>query len=177
MGRWFAAFFIAFVLMSTLSGFLAGGDGYAITALSGNENSSDATINVNSTDGFLAANSTFWIDNERMYYTGKTANTFTGVTRGYDSTGATTHSIGAKVYTEDANTTAYAMGFDIANKSLPSIGAGLITKTLPRIMQFNFVFLQGDLWFIGVLFYGTFAGFMLSLTTVALTTVTSILKR
>ena len=183
MGRWMAGFFILFVFMSTLSGMLAGGDGYAITTLSAGINSSANVVTVPTTAGFLTANSIFWIDTEQLGYTGSTANSFTGVTRAQGGTTAAAHALGAKVYTDDASAASYAMGFDIPKTvaksgifSVISVAAGLFTITLPRIMQFNFVFLQGDLWMIGILFYGSFIGMLLTISISSLSGATTILR-
>lgn len=60
-----------------------------------NMNSSQTTANVN-TAGFPSTG-TLVIDSEVMTYTGKTANTFTGLTRGAFGTTAALHSSGASV--------------------------------------------------------------------------------
>jgi len=57
---------------------------------------SATTVNVASTAGF-AAHGRIWIDAEQMNYTGKTTNTFTGVTRGLAGSAATTHVLGSPV--------------------------------------------------------------------------------
>lgn len=87
-------------IYATLTGFGAGGWGgataiAATTTLNGALNSSATTITVVSTTGFAAAGS-IGIDGEYITYSGKTATTFTGCTRGVGST-ATSHSSGATV--------------------------------------------------------------------------------
>ena len=68
------------------------------TSLSANLDASNTTISVTSTTGFSNATGTILIDQELATYTGNTAITFTGATRGANGTIATTHSNGAIVY-------------------------------------------------------------------------------
>lgn len=67
-----------------------------ITTLNGALNSSATTITVVSTASFPTSG-TVKIDSEQITYTGTTATTFTGATRGANSTVAASHSSGASV--------------------------------------------------------------------------------
>lgn len=62
----------------------------ASTDLDGALNSTDTTITVNSTSGF-SDTGTLLIGSEQITYTGKTSITFTGCTRGANSTAAASH--------------------------------------------------------------------------------------
>jgi len=82
---------------TTLTGWGAGGFGgtttiSATTTLNGALNSSATTITVNSTTGFTATGA-IGINGEYITYSGKTATTFTGCTRGVGST-AVAHNSG-----------------------------------------------------------------------------------
>ena len=66
------------------------------TLLDGGINNSVTTVTVDSTTGFEAIG-TITIGSENISYTGKTNTTFTGCTRGADSTSAATHSDDATV--------------------------------------------------------------------------------
>ena len=68
------------------------------TTLSLNLSAANTTITVTSTTGFSNATGTVLIDQELATYTGNTAVTFTGATRGANGTVATTHSNGSIVY-------------------------------------------------------------------------------
>lgn len=70
-------------------------DGYT-TLTASMTNTSTAAIQVVSTAGFLSSGAIL-IDNEIIKYTGKTATTFTGITRGAYSSSTSAHSIGAYV--------------------------------------------------------------------------------
>ncbi len=66
------------------------------TLLDGGINNSVTTVTVDSTTGFEAIG-TITVGSENISYTGKTSTTFTGCTRGADSTSAATHSDDATV--------------------------------------------------------------------------------
>ena len=70
---------------------------HGLTNLSGTHTSSATTITVVSTTAFPSSG-TIQIDSEEITYTGKTATTFTGCTRGANSTTASFHPDGAYVY-------------------------------------------------------------------------------
>ncbi len=73
---------------------------YGSTSLNGTHNSSTSTITVGSTTEFTTSG-TIRIDSEEICYTGKTATTLTGATRGCNATTAATHASGAAVYSLD----------------------------------------------------------------------------
>lgn len=77
-----------------------GGPFYASTLLTNNLNSSSTTVNVASTAGFPSSGSIF-IDTEEVCYAGTTAVSFTGATRGCNSTTAAAHSSGSVAYGSD----------------------------------------------------------------------------
>lgn len=73
---------------------------YGSTVLNGGHNASTSTITVGATTEFTTAG-TIRIDSEEICYTGKTATTLTGATRGCNATTAATHSDSASVYSLD----------------------------------------------------------------------------
>jgi len=85
---------------SSPSGIIMVGDAAAPTvdtALLSQTNNSDTTLTVLSTAGFTTTGSIL-IDTEIITYTGITATTFTGCTRGAAGSTAATHALGAIVY-------------------------------------------------------------------------------
>ncbi len=66
------------------------------TTLNGTISSSATSIVLADASSFTATG-TILIDNERISYTGKSTNTLTGCTRGFNSTAAATHTTGATV--------------------------------------------------------------------------------
>lgn len=68
------------------------------TLLNGSINNSATTINVDSTAGYESTNGTLVIDTEHIAYTGLTATSFTGCTRGIDDTTPASHSDNAIVH-------------------------------------------------------------------------------
>lgn len=73
---------------------------YGSTSLDGAHNTSTSTITVGSTTEFTSSG-TIKIDSEEICYTGKTATTLTGATRGCNSTTAASHTSGTAVYSLD----------------------------------------------------------------------------
>ena len=74
------------------------------TSLTADLNASNTTITVASTTGFSNATGTILMDQELARYTGNTATTFTGATRGSNGTIATSHSNGTIVYNANSFT-------------------------------------------------------------------------
>lgn len=79
----------------------SGGPYYGSTSLSGDHTASASIITVAST-GEFPSSGTVKIESEEICYTGKTATTFTGVTRGCNSTTAAAHTSGSSVYSLNA---------------------------------------------------------------------------
>lgn len=96
---------------------------YGSTSLNGSIGASDTTITVGSTGEFSSIG-TLRIDSEDICYTGKTATTFTGATRGCNATTAASHTTGAAVYNKTAFTLASgASGVLIWTYSADSAGS------------------------------------------------------
>lgn len=78
----------------------------AATTISGSHNSTVTTITVVSTSGFPSSSSGYGflvVESERIEYTGVTSTTFTGATRGADTTTAASHANGVAVtFVQDA---------------------------------------------------------------------------
>ncbi|MBI5643925.1 MAG: Ig-like domain-containing protein [Deltaproteobacteria bacterium] len=70
---------------------------YGSTALDGDHTSAATVINAGTTTEFPSSG-TIRIDSEDICYTGKTATSFTGITRGCNATTAAAHTSGAAVY-------------------------------------------------------------------------------
>lgn len=105
-----AFLYVGFTILGFAS---AGGGGIVITRMTSGITSSQTTIPVESTEGFLAAD-TLVVDTEYMTYSGKTAISFTGVARGINGTAPSAHVGGKNVYTESAGVINSLLGFNIA---------------------------------------------------------------
>ncbi len=99
------------------------------TPLSSGIGAGDTTLPVASTSGFPSAG-TLLIDSEQMSYTGTTAASFTGVTRGINGTTAAAHSSGIRVWgivgsvlvasvTSSVSTTALSSGISVGDTTIP----------------------------------------------------------
>ena len=140
-----------FLLMFILSGWvmtsLSGGGGMLGTSLTAPAAIADDHLHVADTSGFLAVDD-LWLDNEQMHYTGKTATTFTGLTRAVNTTDAATHANSTVVYTVNAGVINQIFGFNIGTLwnswglfALPVIGAKFFTQTIPYLAAGNFTYM------------------------------------
>jgi hypothetical protein len=147
---------IAFMLLlyfglAMCVGILAGGGGYAVTALTAGVDDDDVTLEVTSTSGFLSADY-IELGGEKTLYTGKTATTFTGCTRGYEGTTAEAHPVGTAVYTTSASVINSALGFNIAATvdtmglwSIVSMPTKFLFHTLPNLILMPYQLFRGNL--------------------------------
>lgn len=147
---------IAFMLLLYFSmalgvGILAGGGGYASTSLTAPVDNDDVTFNVTSTAGFLGTDYVE-IGQEVILYTGKTANSFTGITRGCDSTTPQAYAIGAMVYTSAAGTVNSTLGFNIAATvdtmglwSIITVPFQFLFVTIPKLLVMPYQLFRGEL--------------------------------
>jgi len=143
--------------MALSVGILAGGGGYAATPLTLAIDEDDAVIEVASTEGFLSTDYVEFSNGEKTLYTGTTATSFTGCTRGYGGTTATEHPVGTMVYTTPTATINNAMGFNIAATvdsmglwSVATIPWNFLVKTVPRMLLMPYQLFRGDLVIIAV---------------------------
>lgn len=90
MTNLFISCFIVFLAGQMLSFFIEGQIGLATTQLTAAVSNSTTTIPVNSTDGFRSRDFII-IGNEHICYSGMTATSFTGATRGCQKTDADSH--------------------------------------------------------------------------------------
>ncbi len=89
----------------------------AATTLSAAADNSQTTITVTSTAGFASAG-TIVIDAEWITYTGITATSFTGCTRGYSTSDPAAHALGARAYVYQASYVGV-----VADHGIDSIGS------------------------------------------------------
>jgi len=147
---WLMGFMVFIYINLTLLALVGEGVfGVATTTLTGSLTASATTINVGSTTDFLAMN-TIWIDDEEILFTGKTATSFTGVSRGANGTKAASHTSGRAVYSEPAGIVNQVAGFNVAAATttlgtlktivlFPSAMAG----TAARVLTWNYSWLDG----------------------------------
>lgn len=163
--------FFLFMLIGCgiLVGIVAGGGGVVTTTLAADVNAENLTLNVTDTTDFLSEDYVI-IGNEKIFYTGKTTTLFTGCTRGYDDTVAIAHSAGAAVYTAEASSINYALGFNIVAvqdqlgwAAIIAIPFMFFVRTIPQIMRMTTALLTGDLAIISWFFYAMVAGFIVTL--------------
>lgn len=132
-----------------------GNSGVATTRLPDYINSTATTLIVDSTNGFPDYG-IIKIDDEYMsysnteYVSGNTGQMqFTGVTRGIDNTNPSSHDGGSTIYSEGAAGLNDAMSFNVVKVtsnfgifSIPSMVTGFLFGTLPKMLMWNYSFLN-----------------------------------
>lgn len=152
MNKLVVFFTMLFLLGSILSGIMDGAGGINTTQLTLAIDADDVTLTVADTSGFLKYDYV-QIGNEKVQYTNKTDTTFTGCERAYDDTDAVSHVLGSKVYSADSEILNSALGFNVASTGaavgaidIPMVGWNFITKTIPRLIVWDYAWLQTSQW-------------------------------
>lgn len=144
------AFVVLFFVGAFLSFLCENRGGMHSTRLDGAITATDTIIPVESTGGFDPVG-IITIGGERIYYRGTTETAFLATARGYDDTTPVAHSVGEKIMSQDASDLNDALGFNITGVSsgagvfaFPVIAGQFVYHTLPKLITFNFSFLQGE---------------------------------
>jgi hypothetical protein len=187
MVKLFMGILIGFALVSWAVGFLTGSGGLVAAKITAPISSSNTTaLNVTSTSGFPSAGY-IMLQSEIITYTGKTATSFTGLTRGVDNTVAAAHplyekGLSVKAYTEEAGGINKAMGYDIGGiltdsglAGIPVIVWDFFAITLPMIISWqNLDWMTGQLAIIRTILILVCAGFTLALAITGLSNLISV---
>lgn len=166
-------FLLLTIGMGIWAGVYQGGGGYIVTETTSDISDTDIVVPVDDTTEFLdslSGNDDYLtIGEEKIIYTGKTANSFTGCTRGYSGTEAVTHLSGAYVYTATSSAGNSAMGFDVAAIadsmgvwSTIAIPIMFLVITVPHTFVLCAKLFSGDGALIGAMFYAFFAAFAIT---------------
>lgn len=157
------------LVCSVLGAIMKGGGGIEATSLTSDITADAVILPVVGTTDYLSSDYVI-IGGEKVLYTGKTAVSFTGCTRGHDGTEAEPHLEGAMVYTADAAAINNALGFNIAAEqdsmgwwATITIPFKFFATTIPRIVRMNMSFLSGNLAIIGWFWFALAAGFIITL--------------
>lgn len=144
------SFLVIFFIGSLLAFICEGKGGLKATQLEYNVDASSHVLYVSSTSGFDKVG-VIYIEDEQIAYRGVTDNAFLSCSRGYNGTVPATHAAGKRIYTSDASALNRAMGFDVVRISsaggltaFPLVAGGFVIHTLPKLITFDFSFLQGD---------------------------------
>ena len=169
MSKLITFFLFLFTGATMLSAIMEGGGGVLAIELETTIDADATTVEVASTTDFLSSDYII-IGNEKIRYTNTTATDFTGCTRGYDDTTATSHVAGTMVYSPEGSAVEGALGFNVAATtdsmglwSVITIPFFFLTRTLPNIIQMNFSFLSGDLAIIGWFFFAAGTGLVITI--------------
>ena len=169
MSKLITFFLMMLICCSMLGAVMKGGGGIEAVPLTSDITVDAVTLPVSSTTDYLSQDYVI-IGSEKILYTGKTAVSFTGCTRGYDGTDAVPHLEGALAYTAEAGAINNALGFNIAAVQDSMGWWGTITipfrfffTTIPRIIRMNMSFMSGNLAILGWLWFAMAAGFVITL--------------
>ncbi len=169
MNKLVVAFMLAFVFFAVLAGIMEGAGGIHVTQLTAQLSAAGPTASVNSTMGFLNADY-FVIGDEEIAYSGKTATTFTGLTRGFNGSTPVLHASTSKLYSAEANVVNAALGYNIVSTGATpgdfnflTFGWRFVRYTVPRLVTWDFNFLKtSDMFLVRVILMCISAGFLIS---------------
>jgi hypothetical protein len=180
-GKAIAFFLLALIVFGLFMAILNGGGGVADTTLTSAIFSSNTTLPVVSTNGFLGSDY-IYIGDETILYSGKNETAFTGCTRGYGGSSAVPHFAGAAVYTGEVSSINQALGFNIGQMvtsvgplSILIIPFSFLTVTIPRMIAESASFLSGSLGLavLGVIWMCLIAGFIISLAIILVSAISA----
>jgi hypothetical protein len=173
MSKLITAFGLLALGMALLGSILNGGGGIVAVELTADITAADTTIKVVTTNDFLdvpMSNDYITIGNEELTYTGITATTFTGVTRGINGTTATSHITGDILYSAESSVVNSAMGFNMAATvdsmglwAIPAIPIMFFIKTIPMWFKTMVQLLNGDLAILSYVFFVALMGFIITI--------------
>jgi len=166
MGKMLGFFILITLMMGALGMFFQGAQGGVVTTLTASLTSTGTTATVSTTDGFKNSGRII-IRNEIMRYSGKTATTFTGLTRGVAGTPAAAYASGVRVYDEVAGYANLGSQYQTLQVQNEVEQAGRITLNplswgalVERVITANQTFLTGN-WQLIMLPWYAFTGCLL----------------
>ncbi len=183
MNKLAAAYVVIFLLFAYFSSVFEGGGAMVAQPVTVAVVSTDTTITVDNTTGFLVpvagwSNPKIMVKNDQVSYTGLTGVQFTGcsgITGDYP--------VGTMVYTTDIGVMNKAFGFDIVSTgedvstlSAINIAFNFFTVAVGYLVSFNFSLLGGDLIYLRYLLMAPAVGFIIYFAVVAASTVFGIIK-
>jgi len=183
VGKLAVGFLILSVIFCFIDAIAAGGGGLVATRLDGALNSTDTTVDVDSTDYFVETG-VLIIGNEKLSYAATTATSFTGCTRGFEDTTAASHVDNTIVYSEDIGIMNYALNYDIASVvstsgvlSVVVIPIKFFTVTIPKIAMWDYGFLSGQMIYLRYILQIFTIGFILAWALQGLSVAQGIFKK
>ena len=174
----FQFFLFTYIAGQILSFTIDGTTGLGATELAAALTKTATTATVHSTDLFLDADH-FIIGSESICYTGKTATTFSGLTRGCRESSAAAHGNGSRVYGEAAGLINQVIGFNLL-QTLSSDGLiiggikvavqlpGAVAHVFTKLVMWDFAYFAGPAVYVQYLFFALSGGLVLSLALVVL---------
>lgn len=146
------------------------------TALTSAVSASAGTLNVGDTGSFPSSGVRGFMGKEEFSWTGTTSTSFTGVTRGINSTSPTVHVSGIRVYNETSGLVNLGIDFNVIEFSesnsvvdniievarSPVEVFGMFIKLLAKLLLWDYGWLEGDMVILKYFLYVFGAGLLLS---------------
>ena len=157
---------ILHLILSFIDGIIVGTADYYTTKLTSGMTSIATTANVANTSGWKVTG-TFWINDEKISYNGKTSTSFLNLVRGYGVTDASTHVSGTRVYSVLSDATRTSVGYNVADLGTNVGGVNMLIipvrfamTALPSLLTCNYSFLkEGNAQYIRFILVAFSAGF------------------
>lgn len=193
MMKWATFFIFTFIICTIIASTIDGGGGISSTTTTVATAVTDTTLTVTTTRNFLAASAArpaygMIGPKEVFSYTGTTANTFTGVTRGIadpqtsNQAAATAHATGTKVKTLAVGAMDAFMGYNITTSAatfgtLDAVTFGVQTLVnMPKFIMWDYSFLRGEWVMLRYVLFSLSGGFVFGIVMAMLTLAWSIWK-
>lgn len=189
MNKLFVAFAFIYVCGQIISFAVSGVSALAATSLTTSLPKAEVSLaNVTSTSGFLATDF-FIVGGEIVCYDALTSNTFVGLTRGCKGTSIKDHKAGRRIFNETTGVINESVGYNLG-ETVTTAGPfsvllalpGLLKTTLPRLISWDYPFLQGSLYGFPMIYFQYIGitvstGLILTFVWMFSTTAMSILRR
>lgn len=166
----FTFFAFCFIVGTFLSGIMEGQAAFAVTRLTSDISIEGTTAEVVSTADFIDGPDDIYIGAEKVRYTTKTDTQFNLSVRGLGDTEAVAHGSDTKVKNESSNVINNLLGYNVATTAatygtataVVGLGWNLI-KSIPRMIAWDYSYLEGQLIFLRMVLWAISAGFIFSL--------------
>lgn len=170
MWRIITGLIVLHLILSFIDGVIVGASDIYTTKLTVALTDVATTVTVQNTEGWRTADY-LWVGDEKIRYNGRTATTFTNCVRGYDSTDAEAHAIGARVYSRASDAVRGSAGFNVLDIGASAGSVNMLTlpvrfawTALPQLVAWNYSFLkEGQAQYIRMLLMAVSAGFAIYL--------------
>ncbi|MBU1067419.1 hypothetical protein KKE60_06500 [Patescibacteria group bacterium] len=175
---------LLFLACTMLSSFMEGAGGLVSTRVRGGVNSTATIIPADNITGFLSSDVIVIGDEEIAYGDVETTPMqFIDCERGYNGTEANTHIDGTKIYSSELSPINSALGFNVASTATTAGAFALVmipykffTKSVPKMIMFDYSFFTGQLAYLQIFFQALGVGFALMMAFWVINALTGVIR-